>query len=84
MKKIQKQLEKEKIRVEERKKEKAEAKAKRKLEREEAAKISKFQKFGLKAFFELTVQFHPRPSIFTSKGYNVSIQSYSMYRCQPR
>ena len=66
MKKIQKQLEKEKIRVEERKKEKAEAKAKRKLEREEAAKISKFQKFGLKAFFELTVQFHPRPSIFTS------------------
>ena len=65
MKKIQKQLEKEKIRVEERKKEKAEAKAKRKLEREEAAKISKFQKFGFNAIFELTVHFHPRPSIFT-------------------
>jgi len=38
MKKIQKQLEKEKLRVEERRKEKAEAKAKRKIEREEAAK----------------------------------------------
>ena len=38
MKKIQKQLEKEKLRVEERKREKAVAKAKRKIEREEAAK----------------------------------------------
>lgn len=38
MKKIQKQLEKEKLRVEERRREKAEAKAKRKIDREEAAK----------------------------------------------